>query len=280
MAYKTYLQMPAYVANGGAGGAALILAGAAFQIFDKADLARTTPLPTFYLNGQLRSSLVSNRDGVIPPFMLDGVEGAVWRNGELEGPLICLEGITGAPGSNVLPLRDALIAELMNPGEVKTYMDSTYQTAGLSDQLTAVQGTAASVEELAASVVFGVGSTVNDVIFTNNRGTTLWVAPFPCEIVWAAISFDYADVPASDTDYLTVKLVHQPSPAVGNNIAVKTTQASGGEPIVARQAWDFSQVAWTPTIFDAGDLLRFDTDFTGTLQLRLPATVTLRYRPL
>lgn len=277
MALKQYLQMPAYVANGGSGGAALILSGADFQVYAKEDYARATPLPTYYLNGQVRPALVSNRDGVIPPFMLDEVEAAVWRNGELEGPLICLEGITGAPGSNILPLRESLIEELTGPGEVRDFMDAEYHTSGLSAQLSAVVGTAASVEELTISVV--LDTWLNQRTPGSDRNLTLWIAPFPCRIMWVALSFDYMSKAASDTDYVTFRFDRLAGGAA-TTLVDKTTQATGGEAITARTAWDFTQNAWTTADFAAGNLLTMSLNVAGTATIELPMTATIRYRPL
>lgn len=119
---------------------------------------------------------------------------------------------------------------------------------------------------------------------SGSTALTLLVAPIPLRVLSVALSFEYMNLAASDTNYWRAEL-NRGSGASFTVFATRSTQNTGanaGGGIAQRRAWTFDAAAWSPSDLNAGDLLRVTFTPVGNPAepIGLPMTVTIRYRPL
>lgn len=143
--------------------------------------------------------------------------------------------------------------------------------------------TAPTIDELVQTVVLPSWGTTTSAVESSNVTHTIWIAPFACTLVWAALSFEYLNIPESDTNYWQLQFTRSRDGATAD-IVSKTTRplASGGEGVTARRCWDFEGMAWSTANAELlpGDLVLLRTAKTGAPpNIQLPATIVFRYVP-
>lgn len=161
----------------------------------------------------------------------------------------------------------------------QTYID---QVAALTAQQTSLMETAASIEELTVSTTVHVIWNTTAIASTVTAPTTrsFWVAPFPCKVVACEVMFDLFSLAANATNNLTVRL--RTARAGGLPSSMVSKNSNTDEAIVARQAWNFDSATWNPanSQLQKGDGLCWDFQFTGSVTVQLPMTVTCQIQPL
>lgn len=156
-------------------------------------------------------------------------------------------------------------------------------TDELAAELEAVKASTPTLEELPFSFLVPCWNNGIDKLTSANAMTFL-VAPIPLRVLSIALSFEYMNLPASDTAYWTLTAKKGSNPGGWTDVAARSTQntgalANGG--IVSRSKWTFDAAAWGNADLAAGDLLRVDFVPSGSVaSLDLPFTVTIRTRPL
>lgn len=136
----------------------------------------------------------------------------------------------------------------------------------------AITSTVPTLEELERVALLG---TVNATA-TRRLGAT----NFPQRIGGLVLASGTA-VTTSDTDYWTVQVQRRRSGHAPLVIATRTTRATGGEPVVADQGWNFDSVQWLETArhLQKGDVLALSFTKTGTPGDLTDLTATIRYEP-
>ena len=157
--------------------------------------------------------------------------------------------------------------------------------AELESEVIQVKQTTPILEELCFSYgiqswVDGIGSVTRSPL---NHRVTIGIAPMAMRVLSAAVSFEYWNCPASNTDYWEVSL-EKGSGASFPNIAFTTTQSSGANAnggIVARTAWTLDSANWGDADMAKNQLLAVNLSRIGNPPtIFYPATWTVRYRPL
>jgi hypothetical protein len=119
---------------------------------------------------------------------------------------------------------------------------------------------------------------------TSPQRMTLMVAPWPIRVLSVGISFDYANVPASNTNYWRAVLEKSEVGGAFPDITAKSTQSTGAEAngaIVARRSWTFDSGNWGNADIAKGQLLSLYWQETGApTGLKLPMAVTVGYAAL
>lgn len=113
---------------------------------------------------------------------------------------------------------------------------------------------------------------------------TLMIAPISLRVLSLALSWDYFNLPVSDTNYWRFRLRAGDATKSYKYIAARATTKTGAETngdIVARKAWTFDAAAWTDVDLAPGDLLQLHNTQGGTpAKIRFPMTATIRYAAL
>lgn len=153
----------------------------------------------------------------------------------------------------------------------------------LVDRIAQVEISTPTLEEQMLSLV--IDDWQSAVMVTSPQRMTLLVTPIPVRIISVALAFDYANVAASNTNYWRAVLERSSGNGSFPDIAVKSTQSTGGEAngaIVARRAWTFDSANWNADRDLAkNDILCLNWQEFGTPPgLKLPMTVTVRYAAL
>lgn len=152
----------------------------------------------------------------------------------------------------------------------------------LSSEVTNVKNSTATTEELSQTIPIPIVSDggVPSFDLSGNMLLSTWIAPFRAKVVWAAIVADYANVPASDTNYIDFELRRYSSTGtMVTSMVLKTTKISGGEALNNRETWELD-TPWTDTTFEMGDFLGLVFHPFGSATVRLPLTLTFRYVPV
>ncbi|GAA0199438.1 pyocin knob domain-containing protein [Glutamicibacter creatinolyticus] len=153
-----------------------------------------------------------------------------------------------------------------------------------SAQISALQTTVPSLEELVATghIAVAVNGTTPVTEFDWSANFTTFIAPFPLRVLSVDLMFDRWTLAANNTSYATIILRRARAGSFAN-IATKTTQATGGQPVAPRTAWGFAGSTWDTGARDmqAGDAVNLAFSFTGTgVKAVLPMSATIRYMPL
>jgi hypothetical protein len=153
----------------------------------------------------------------------------------------------------------------------------------LAADLESFKQTVPTLEEQLFSVVIPGWNNGADRLASANA-MTLLVAPIPLRVLSVGVSWDYWNLPASDTKYWEGKLDKGSASTSWTEIARKTTQNTGayaGGAVTARAAWTFDSANWGNADLLSGQLLRLVWTPYGTpSDLDMPFTVTVRYRAL
>lgn len=158
-------------------------------------------------------------------------------------------------------------------------------TDELAADLEAVKTSTPTLEEQMFSTLVTTWNNAQDKLTTANAMTFL-VAPIPLRVLSIGLSFEYLNLPASDTAYWTMTAKRGSNATAWTDVAKRSTQNTGANAnggITARKAWTFDAAAWADASLAAGDLLRIDFAPTPTgsvAALDLPFTCTIRYRAL
>lgn len=152
----------------------------------------------------------------------------------------------------------------------------------LAARIAVLQKQVPTLEELVCTV--GIQSWRGAAEIKGATRMTLLVAPVPMRILSVAASWEYWNLPVSDTVYWTGVLEKGDGPGGFPDIATRSTRSTGPTAnggVVARKAWTWDAAAWANADLATGQLLTIDWKPTGNpAAMALPMTLTVRYRPL
>ena len=163
----------------------------------------------------------------------------------------------------------AILKGYFNTGDVP----SEAQFEDLIDSFPQV-GVTPTLEELTASTYYYA-----DIAISTAVG--LWIAPFPCKIVWFGMIVMSGNVVASDITYWTVQLRRIRNDATAL-IATKTTKATGGEGIAQRTYWSMDGVTFDAAnqILALGDAVDVRYVINGGVAAVSTPLFCIRYEPI
>lgn len=153
----------------------------------------------------------------------------------------------------------------------------------LEAEVAALKTQVPTLEDLLFSTTIPCWNNAADKI-SGPTAVTLLVAPFPLRVLSVALSWEYWNLSASDSNYWKADLSSGTGPGGFTIFATRTTQNTGTNAngaVAARRAWTFDAAAWGSSDLDAGDLLRVTATPVGNpaTDWDLPMTATIRYRP-
>ncbi|MGY1618129.1 hypothetical protein ACI797_15425 [Geodermatophilus sp. SYSU D00691] len=183
-------------------------------------------------------------------------------------------GIAGAAG--------LLTASTPTPTAAKAGTTGSTMDQALIDEKI---GDLATIEELTHGTAL-IAAPEDETIGAYATSAPLFIAPFPCEIAWVALTVHRLAgvcVPANDSSYWTVQVRRFRGDGSSVVVAQKTTKASGGQAITYRVPWTFDAVPLDPAsrVLQAGDTVDVAFVPTGSPPaLGRPVYGQMRYRPL
>ena len=129
--------------------------------------------------------------------------------------------------------------------------------------------------------------TIEELIVSAHRSSisattpvSMFVCPFPLVLRSAAIATGSGSIAVSDTNYWFVDVRYHRGASINNQIAWKTTAATGGQAVAAKTAWTFDDVAFPAVNLQKDDVVDFGFTRTGTPSNWTDLSLTLRYEPL
>lgn len=181
--------------------------------------------------------------------------------------------LDGQPSSSSTVVGSLPAATATTPGAVSLGQVN----AAAAETTSAAMADVVNTTELFHSVFIDTYNGVN----TNpqNGIATLFTAPYAMRITRLVVSFERFNWTTDTTNFMAFAM--RKYTAAGDGL-IMTSKSTKDEAITARRPWAFDAVAWTTAnqTLAAGDAVNFGWNKTGTVDYRLPLTVTVGYEPL
>jgi pyruvoyl-dependent arginine decarboxylase (PvlArgDC) len=199
------------------------------------------------------------------------VEGARDQTVQARDEAVAAAGLATAP-------TDGQVAGLVQQQDSATRaaLDGRFATTAALGEL---QSESASIEDLWVTALLSTGS------IAAVTGVPAFIAPYPLIVTsFQLVAWSGAAVPASDTSYWSISPRRVPDGTGGTGwviVSTRTTKATGGAPLVARNPWSFDGEQFTSNELLAGEMIDVAFIPTGApAPIGGPVVATIGFRPL